>query len=53
VVLITGDGDWLPQDLGNSLDSPVLTKPFDAAVLAEAIASAMSATAPQREPHAH
>jgi len=53
VVLITGDGDRLARDFRNALDSPVLTKPFDAAVLAEAIASAMSMTPLQRERHAH
>jgi FixJ family two-component response regulator len=53
MVLITGDGDRLAQDFGNTLDAPVLAKPFDAAVLAEAIASAMSTTALQPERHAH
>ena len=37
VVLITGDGDRLARDFGNTLDTPVLSKPFDAAVLAEAV----------------
>ncbi|HEU4935728.1 MAG TPA: response regulator [Vicinamibacterales bacterium] len=53
VVLITGDGDRLARDFGNTLDTPVLTKPFDAAVLAEAVRSVMSTTAFHRERHAH
>ena len=53
VVLITGDGDRLAQDFGNNLDTPVLTKPFDAAVLAEAVTSVMSTSAFHRERHAH
>ena len=53
VVLITGDGGRLAREFGNTRDTPVLTKPFDAAVLAEAVTSVMSTTAFQRERHAH
>lgn len=53
VVLITGDGDRLARDIGITVDTPLLTKPFDAAVLTEAIASAMSMAAVERERHAY
>jgi FixJ family two-component response regulator len=42
VVLITGDGDRLIQDTPHAVDTPLVTKPFDDAVLARAIASAVS-----------
>lgn len=42
VVLITGDGDRLARDVGCELDTPLLTKPFDAALLMSAIASALA-----------
>lgn len=53
VVLITGDGDRLTRDCGTGVDTLLLTKPFDADVLTEAIAAAMSMTAVERERHAH
>ena len=53
VVLITGDGDRLAREIGTGIDTPLLTKPFDAAVLTEAIASAMSLAAIEGEPHAY
>jgi FixJ family two-component response regulator len=53
VVLITGDGGRLAREFGHTRETPVLTKPFDAAVLAEALTSVMSATALHRERHAH
>jgi FixJ family two-component response regulator len=52
VVLITGDGDRLARDSGTGVDTPLLTKPFDADVLTDAIASAMS-MALEREGHAY
>src|SRR4029079_3220169 len=42
VVLITGDGDRLSGDVGCELDTPLLTKPFDAALLVSAITSALA-----------
>src|SRR4029079_13904658 len=42
VVLITGDGDRLARDGGCELDTPLLTKPFDAALLLSAITSALA-----------
>jgi FixJ family two-component response regulator len=42
VVLITGDGDRLARDAGCELDTPLLTKPFDAALLVSAITSALA-----------
>jgi len=42
VVLITGDGDRLARDVGCELDTPLLTKPFDAALLVSAITSALA-----------
>lgn len=42
VVLITGDGDRLARDGGCELDTPLLTKPFDAALLVSAITSALA-----------
>jgi len=42
VVLITGDGDGLARDVGCELDTPLLTKPFDAALLMSAITSALA-----------
>jgi FixJ family two-component response regulator len=53
VVLITGNGDRLARDIGTGVDTPLLTKPFDADVLTDAIASAMSMAAVERERHAH
>ena len=46
VVLITGDGDRLVRDVGSTIDTPLLTKPFDADVLADAIAEATSMSTP-------
>lgn len=53
VVLITGDGDPLARDIGTGVGTPLLTKPFDADVLTEAIASAMAMAAVERERHAY
>lgn len=52
VVLITGDGDRLARDVGLDVDAPLLTKPFDAAVLVSAIAAAISVFV-HRGRHAH
>jgi two-component system, LuxR family, response regulator FixJ len=52
VVLITGDGDPLARDLGRSVDTPLVTKPFDAAVLARAITQATSTNQFQSQHHA-
>jgi len=46
VVLITGDGDRLVRNVGSTIDTPLLTKPFDADVLADAIAEATSMSTP-------
>jgi FixJ family two-component response regulator len=46
IVLITGDGDRLVRDVGGTIDTPLLTKPFDADVLADAISAAMSMSTP-------
>jgi FixJ family two-component response regulator len=53
IVLITGDGDRLVRDVGSTIDTPLLTKPFDADVLADAIAEAMSMSPPPPERHAY
>jgi FixJ family two-component response regulator len=53
VVLITGDSDRLARDVGCGVDTPLLTKPFDVGILTEAIASAISMAAFQRERHAY
>jgi len=53
IVLITGDGDRIARDIGCELDTPLLTKPFDAALLASAITSAISMAATHRERYAH
>lgn len=53
VVLITGDADQIARDIGCELDTPLLTKPFDAALLASAITSAISIAGFTRERHAH
>lgn len=42
VVLITGDADRLARDGDCELDTPLLTKPFDAALLISAITSALA-----------
>lgn len=42
VVLMTGDADRLARDGGCELDTPLLTKPFDAALLISAITSALA-----------
>ena len=42
VVLITGEGDLLARDTSPSVGTPLVTKPFDADVLAQAIAQATS-----------
>jgi FixJ family two-component response regulator len=52
VVLITGDGDRLARGIGLDVDAPLLTKPFDAAVLTSAIAVAISVFV-HRGRHAH
>lgn len=44
VVLITGDGERLPLDLPPAPDTPLVTKPFDDAVLTTAIMAAIGAT---------
>ena len=53
VVLITGDGDRLARDIGCELDTPLLTKPFDAALLVSAITSALAMAGTHRGHHAH
>jgi FixJ family two-component response regulator len=53
ILLITGDCDRLARDIGTTTATPLLTKPFDAADLIEAIASAMSLVAIERAPHAN
>ena len=50
VVLITGDGDGLARDNARD-DTPLVTKPFDDAVLAAAIAAAISTADLPHEPH--
>jgi FixJ family two-component response regulator len=49
VVLVTGDGDRLFRDFPRPVDTPLLTKPFDDAMLTAAITEAIS-TCPR---HAH
>jgi FixJ family two-component response regulator len=51
VVLITGDADRLARDGGGAVDTPVVTKPFDATTLAAAIANAISSTDGLHERH--
>lgn len=51
VVLITGDGDRLARDVDGAVDTQVVTKPFDAATLAAAIADAVSSTDTPGERH--
>ena len=51
VVLITGDGDRLAHDAPHAVDAPLVTKPFDDSVLAEAIASAISLARSRGELH--
>ena len=41
VVLITGDGDRLARDIAGDVDTPLVTKPFDADVLTAAIRRAI------------
>jgi FixJ family two-component response regulator len=53
VVLITGDGERLARDIGCELDTPLLTKPFDAALLISAITSALAMAGFHRAHHAH
>ena len=53
IVLITGDGDRIARDIGCEIDTPLLTKPFDAALLVSAITSAISMAGSHRERHAH
>jgi two-component system response regulator FixJ len=50
VVLITGDGDRLARDHARA-DAPLVTKPFDDAVLAAAITAAVTAAASMPKPH--
>jgi FixJ family two-component response regulator len=45
VVLVTGDGDRLSRDFPRPVDTPLLTKPFDDALLSAAIAEAISTCA--------
>jgi FixJ family two-component response regulator len=52
VVLITGDGDRLARDIPRSIDTPLVTKPFDDAVLTAAITAAISMAESLRERHA-
>jgi len=53
VVLITGDGDQIARNIGCEIDTPLLTKPFDAGLLASAITSAIAMAGSHRERHAH
>ena len=53
VVLITGDGDQIARNIGCEIDTPLLTKPFDAGLLASAITSAIAMAGYHRERHAH
>jgi len=43
VVLITGNGDRLTLEAAAAVDTPLITKPFDAAKLTGAIAAAIAA----------
>jgi two-component system, LuxR family, response regulator FixJ len=52
VVLITGGSDRIARDVA-TVDTPLVTKPFDADVLSAAISAAITMTSPAREPHAH
>jgi FixJ family two-component response regulator len=45
VVLVTGDGGRLARDFPRPIDTPLLTKPFDDAMLTAAIAEAISTCA--------
>ena len=45
VVLVTGDGNRLSRDFTRPVDTPLLTKPFDDAMLTAAIAEAISTCA--------
>ena len=49
VVLITGDGDRLARDVPHSVDTPLVTKPFDDAVLEAAITTAIALTSSRGE----
>jgi len=40
VVMMTGDGDWLARNRSRGLDLPLVSKPFEPATLATAIAAA-------------
>jgi FixJ family two-component response regulator len=51
VVLITGDGDRLAREIARDVDTPLVTKPFDAAELTAAIADAISTAEFPRERH--
>jgi FixJ family two-component response regulator len=53
VVLITGDGDQIARNIGCEIDTPLLTKPFDAGLLASAITSAIAMAGSHRERHVH
>ena len=53
VVLITGDGDQIARNTGCEIDTPLLTKPFDAGLLASAITSAIAMAGCHGERHAH
>ena len=52
VVLITGDSDRLARDIAGAVDTPVVTKPFDAVALTAAIADAIARAGAIREKHA-
>ena len=51
VVLITGDGERLPMDLSPGSDTPLVTKPFDDAVLTTAIIAAIAGATGVRDRH--
>jgi FixJ family two-component response regulator len=51
VVLITGDGDRLASETPDAVDTPLVTKPFDDAVLAAAITSAVALARSRGELH--
>jgi FixJ family two-component response regulator len=53
VVLVTGDTDPNARDIHPSIDTPLVTKPFDEVTLMAAIDHAISSPNALREPHAH
>jgi FixJ family two-component response regulator len=52
VVLITGDGDSLGRDTPRVMDTPLITKPFDADILTAAIDAAITSTTTDQNKHA-